>query len=73
MQVIKSTDRFKGLTEDTQEASHYHKRRNSMILLPQIATTSWRASNAFRRNPMGDTERKRGHWRLYEPKNMCLN
>lgn len=43
MRKIKTTDRLKDLTENTQEASHYHKRRNSMVLLPQIATTSWRA------------------------------
>lgn len=61
------------LTEKTQEDSHYHKRRNNMILLSQIATTSWRASNAVKWNPVEATERKRGQWRLFEPRNMHLN
>lgn len=38
---IKTTDRLKDLTGFAQGASHYKRRRNSMILLPQIATTSW--------------------------------
>lgn len=73
MKKNKTTDRLKDPTESTQEGSHYHRRRNSLILLPQIATTSWRAWNALKWNPTEATERKRGQWRLYEPRNMHLN
>jgi len=55
MRKIKTTDRLKDLTENTQEDSHYHKRRNSMILLPQIASTTWRARNALKWNPVEAT------------------
>lgn len=59
MSKIKTADRLKDLPENAQGASHYHRRRNSMILLPQIATTSWRAWNALKWNPMEANERGR--------------